>query len=334
VSDGIRGSGGWQAAFVGTAFRGLSLAAVLFAALPWGVPANGAPAPGCPSVGGSPDTRGVPGDGARAYRLQPGDTLEVAVHGAADLAWSGPIERDGTIPYPHLSPVVAGNHTTRELALRIEHGLAAGIVREPHVSVTVREIARPAFVTGAVAKPGTYPVREFEGILEVISRAGGALSDAGDEIQVVRPPLGGHDRRVFRLSRKHLSATGPGATAFAVCPGDRIELPYIGDIVVEGAVRAPGSYRLDAPTLLKAVAMAGGLTFEADTSRLLVYRRSDDRQDPIAADYRSIQSDPSLDPTLQAGDIVVVPTNSLRTIAGGAWRLLVAGFRLTPLGGP
>jgi protein involved in polysaccharide export with SLBB domain len=90
------------------------------------------------------------------------------------------------------------------------------------------------------------------------------------------------------------------------------EKPYF---VASGEVRQPGRFELrGATTVTQAVAMAGGYTADADTSRTVLYRRFGEAE--VEAKLVNVgrmfsKKDLSEDPVLRPGDMIVVPRSML-----------------------
>jgi polysaccharide export outer membrane protein len=83
-------------------------------------------------------------------------------------------------------------------------------------------------------------------------------------------------------------------------------------ITVEGAVKKAGVFPMQGPmSLLQAVATAGGLDELSDGS-LLVFRRVDGKTAVARFNLNDLRNQQAEDPTLQAGDIVMVPSSDLK----------------------
>jgi polysaccharide biosynthesis/export protein len=83
-------------------------------------------------------------------------------------------------------------------------------------------------------------------------------------------------------------------------------------ITVEGAVKKAGVFPMQGPmSLLQAVASAGGLDELSDGS-ILVFRRVDGRSAVARFSMNDLRNQRAEDPTLQAGDIVMVPSSDLK----------------------
>ena len=121
-------------------------------------------------------------DNAPGYRLAPGDRLKVTVHSQAELSGDAPIDSAGEIHLPLLDAVHVGQMTVDEARDAIVEHLRQGLIKNPSVSVSVKEF-RPIFVLGDVRAPGSYPFRFGLSGLSAVALAGGIgrpdLSPAG-----------------------------------------------------------------------------------------------------------------------------------------------------------
>ena len=85
-------------------------------------------------------------------------------------------------------------------------------------------------------------------------------------------------------------------------------------ITVDGAVNKPGIYPTTGKiTLLQAIALGEGLNAVADPSGILVFRSVNNKRMAARFDIKQIRGGKVSDPTLQAGDIVMVDESSSRT---------------------
>lgn len=81
-------------------------------------------------------------------------------------------------------------------------------------------------------------------------------------------------------------------------------------IYVTGLVTRPGEFLLGrAPTVMQAIAMAGGLTPFAAPSRIIIIRKNKNQDETFPFDYKAVSRGESLEQNrlLQPGDVVVVP---------------------------
>lgn len=139
------------------------------------------------------------GTAAAAYRINPGDELEILVWGDERLQRSVRVLPDGTFAFPLVGQVVASGRLPAEL----ERIIAAGLQPQyrgpvPQVTVAVKNPSGFQFsVVGKVKGPGTFTPGRYVNALEALSIAGGPtefadLSDAriirkaGASLQVIR----------------------------------------------------------------------------------------------------------------------------------------------------
>ncbi|EIZ84232.1 polysaccharide export protein [Methylobacterium sp. GXF4] len=101
------------------------------------------------------DATGTGSIGAR-YPLSAGDKLRVIVFGQDNLSNIYAVDGAGKIAMPLIGTVQVGDQTTGQAARAIEAKLAAGFVREPHVTVEV-DTYRPFYILGEVTTSGQYP---------------------------------------------------------------------------------------------------------------------------------------------------------------------------------
>lgn len=101
------------------------------------------------------DATGTGSIGAR-YSLAAGDKLRVIVFGQDNLSNIYAVDGGGRIAMPLIGVVQVGGQTTAQAARLIESKLAAGYVREPHVTVEV-DAYRPFYILGEVTTSGQYP---------------------------------------------------------------------------------------------------------------------------------------------------------------------------------
>lgn len=86
-------------------------------------------------------------------------------------------------------------------------------------------------------------------------------------------------------------------------------------VTVDGAVTRAGSFPANGPlTLMQAVAQAGGVTTEANTRRVAVFRTIGGKRQAAAFDLASIRRGEMEDPAVFAGDIIVVDGSSIKAL--------------------
>lgn len=123
-----------------------------------------------------------------AYRLFPGDEIEVIVFSAPELTRTVTVGPDGRVALPLIAPVMAADLTAAELQDALVAAYSAHL-RTPELSVTPRAYAsRQVFVGGEVARPGIYEMPANIDAFQAVALAGGFLPSArrGDVLVLSR----------------------------------------------------------------------------------------------------------------------------------------------------
>lgn len=120
----------------------------------------------------------------RDYPVGPGDVLEITATEPEELKKKEVrVGGDGTIDLPLVGVVQAAGLSQAQLSAAIDAKLDK-YMYQPHVQVFVREFhSRQVAVVGAVRNPGLITLNgSGDTVLEMLSRAGGTMPDAGDQI--------------------------------------------------------------------------------------------------------------------------------------------------------
>ncbi|HKV05084.1 MAG TPA: polysaccharide biosynthesis/export family protein [Candidatus Acidoferrales bacterium] len=119
------------------------------------------------------------------YRIGPDDLLDISVLEAPEFNRSPRVSAGGEISIALIGTLRAAGLTTRELEIVIEELLRQHYIKDPHVSVQVKEMqSHPVAVFGAVKKPGVFQLRGPKTVVEMLSMAEGLDVDAGDTVLV------------------------------------------------------------------------------------------------------------------------------------------------------
>jgi protein involved in polysaccharide export with SLBB domain len=192
--------------------RLLALAAVLFTACAHG---GGTPPP-AESTGG---TDPVP----VASTLGAGDVLEVRVFQEPELSGVYQVGTNGDIIFPLCKSVPVGGLTANAAAETIRGCLASKYMRDPQVSVLVKEYnSKKIFVFGEVQKPGTFPYQDGMSVVQAVTLAGGFTKTAAQNSTSVTRHVGGSETKV-KVSVQDI-ALGK-ASNFTLEPGDIVYVP-------------------------------------------------------------------------------------------------------------
>jgi polysaccharide biosynthesis/export protein len=214
----------------------------------------------------------VPG----SYIVGPGDLLEVQLYGAQNLVFSLPVARDGTVSFPELGPISVAGQRFENVKQQIESQVARQMIGvQASVSMgPVRGIQ--IFVVGEARTPGSYTVSGLATITSALYAAGG-VTPIGSlrNIQLKR-----RGALVGTLDLYDVLLNGNTAGDVRLLDGDAIYIPPVGaTVAVDGAVRRPAIYEVRTPQDIKSmVALAGGPTPDADTSKVILTRINEDRR--------------------------------------------------------
>lgn len=116
-------------------------------------------------------------DGEPAYRLYPGDEIDVSVTSAPELNRSLKLAPDGRIDLPLVGAVMAADLSTDDLAHKLSQAYAAVLVR-PELEVSLKTAAPlKVFVGGEVLTPGVYELTGDMDTLQAVLAAGGFKPD-------------------------------------------------------------------------------------------------------------------------------------------------------------
>ena len=141
--------------------------------------------------------------GQSGYLLGPRDVISIDVFKVPDLTRSVQISETGTVNLPLVGEVRASGRTAQELERDLTARFGGRYLKDPQVSVRVAEYnSQRVTVEGAAAKkPGVYPLREKNTLLDIMAQAGGIDRDIGSSDLVVfrRDERGARTAAVFDL---------------------------------------------------------------------------------------------------------------------------------------
>lgn len=285
-------------------------------------------------------TAGEKADAMEEYRIGPEDLLEVSVFDAVELNRSTRVAAGGEISLPLLGTVRAAGLTPRELETVVEELLRRSFMKDPHVSVFVREMqSHSVSVFGAVKKPGVFQIRGAKTLVEMLSMAEGLAEDAGDTILVVhrasstgaapgteaKTAASGNDSvdpapgtNSQEINLKGLLESGDPRLNVLVYPGDVVKVERAGIVYVVGEVHKPGGFELKSNeniSVIQAVALAEGLTHTSAKSRARIIRTDETTgaRKEIPLNLDAILAGKIADPPLKPKDILFVPNSTGRS---------------------
>ena len=199
------------------------------------------------------------------YVIGPQDQLAITVYDEPDLTNRYRVDDAGFISFPLISRIAAAGLTIAEFEDRLRATLANGYIRNPQVRVDVEQYrSRSIVVTGAVRAPQKLTMTGSSmTLLEALALAGSPTAEASNEVIISRKKPGAQgDSEIveIRVNRRDLELGRAGRDVM-LRDGDIVNVPVAQKFFIDGQVRNPGTYVLDAGmTVQQAIALAGGLT--------------------------------------------------------------------------
>ncbi len=208
----------------------------------------------------------VPSD----YIVGPGDQLNVQLFGNQNRNLRLVVGRDGRISFPEIGPINVGGRAfarvAEDLEQRVEQqmiGVRASVAMGDTRSIRV-------FVMGEANRPGSYTISGLATMTSALFASGG-VKPIGSlrDIQLKR-----QGTIIRRLDLYDLLLRGDTSNDANLLPGDVIFIPPVSaTVAVDGEVQRPAIYEIKGETSVgDMVQLAGGLTTEADTSRVALVR--------------------------------------------------------------
>ncbi|MBI5190993.1 MAG: SLBB domain-containing protein [Nitrospirae bacterium] len=244
---------------------------------------------------------------AQDYVLGEGDLLTISVYDNPDLTTQARVSGENKINFPLVGGVEVGGMTIREAERKLSELLADGFIVNPQVNIFVQEYhSKRVTILGEINKPGVYELSANVTILELISKAEGLTPNAGETILIKRKKDPGAQSQAAEPKEEYISVNlkdlmekGNLALNESVQDGDNIYVSKSGVVYVTGEVSKPGAYNIaDGTTVMKAIALAGGLTDMAAPNRTVVIRKVNGEEKTIKVEMGFI---------VQPDDVVSVP---------------------------
>lgn len=268
-------------------------------------------------------------DTKKGYLIGPGDVISIKALGEPSFDVEAmTVDEDGMIQIPYSDlPLIAKCKTERGLQAEVVQAWSK-YLRKPEINlrVTQRNSRPPVSIYGEVRSPGPVALTRKAHLLELISFAGGVTEKSGGVIQVfrTRPPMCGEANAVTdwksqsdsvldvpsRLYSLESLRQGRDESNPEIFAGDIILIQKAAPIYVTGEVMKPGELSIPEGglPLTQAVAMASGITREAKTSNVKIYRRKAGSPQPevIVVNFSQINKGTQKDVMLEPFDIVEV----------------------------
>ena len=158
-----------------------------------------------------------------ASALGAGDVVEVRVYQEPELSGVYQVGRDGDVIFPLCKRVTLSGLSPNGAAEKLRACLSEGFMRDPQVSVLVKEYnSKKVFVFGEVQKPGTFVYEDGMTIVQAVTIAGGFTKTASQNSTSVTRRV--NDQEVKIKVNVQDIALGK-APNFALEPGDIVYVP-------------------------------------------------------------------------------------------------------------
>ncbi|HKQ97354.1 MAG TPA: SLBB domain-containing protein [Candidatus Polarisedimenticolia bacterium] len=256
-------------------------------------------------AGGGPATLS-----SNEYLIGVGDKLDITVFGHDDMTRTVEVRADGSVNLPLIGDLEVAGKGARAVADELTGRLGTEFLVDPKVSVEVRDY-RSHWVTlmGEVKAPGRYPLRRNMRLLDVLAEAGGPTKDAGRQVVVTSPGAGTATPQEHVVTLQDLYKAGESSDNPVLQHGDVVTVRERELFYIRGEVNRPSAYVLDTGmTLVKAIAIAGGLTPYASRKEIQVLRSgTGGAQERITLNLKAIEDGKREDLTLQSEDVIIVP---------------------------
>jgi polysaccharide export outer membrane protein len=281
------------------------------------------------------------------YRLGPSDVIEISVFNIKELNKTLEVTAQGKVTLPFLGEIQVEGLTAQELEKKLESLLDARVMRNPQVSVTIRERhSQPIHILGAVQKPGTYQLARRINLIDALSLVGGFSEKAGDKIYLRKAStthpatLNGEtqaSQKTIEVDIKDLLVVGDEKSNYVVEAGDVISVPVRVEKVyyVLGDVGRPGAYEFkekdETVRFSQALASAGGVLNTAALKDAIVVRQAQDgKKTHIPVNIKNVLKGSSEDLMIKPNDLIFVPNSASKqarqAILNGLSGIITAGM--------
>ena len=238
----------------------------------------------------------------------PRDRIDIQVLEDPTISGTYSINDDGVVALKVIGRVQVAGLTSTQIEAKLRALLEADILTKATVSVQVTEFSsKPISVVGAVVRPGRIGASGNTTLIQAITQAGGLAAGHGKQLYVLRTARNGLSEQVA-IDIDGLMVEGRPELNIPLSPNDLVNVPIDTPITiyVMGEVMRPGKIEFKSsqqPTLLQAIAAAGGPTDRAKSS-VVIKRMMGGREQTIKIDYRRILKGAQPDQLLRDNDTV------------------------------
>ncbi len=264
--------------------------------------------------------------------IGPDDSVSILALNSDEISKTWRISSAGELNLPMVGAVRAAGLTVQQLEDTLADRLKKFVI-EPQVTVFVTDFrSQPVTVTGAVDKPGVYQLETGKTLFEVLVMAGGP-KNAGTTVNLKRATQRGEigmpgavlDKDGVYASvdldlKEVLEGRGTKA-GLPLMPDDLITVSPTRParfVHISGEVNKPGAVELvtqDVVSLMKVLAVAGGLTKDAKASSTMIMHNNSNGvlTSTVFVNLDKIENGKARDLELTDGDVVVVPTSGFKS---------------------
>lgn len=286
------------------------------------------------------------------YRIGPNDVIDVQIENMPDISKTYRVTAAGTFLMSYAGRITATKKTTEELAQFIADKLRGDYLKDPRVTVAVREYnSRSFFIQGSVRSPGVYQIEGRPSVLELITLASGLSDSHGANAYIIRrikapSPVESHaestpvstsgkstetgaqgpaeDAPKYELKSANINALLRGQFDQDVFlePGDIVNIPPTDVFFVAGEVNQPGSFPLkEGTTLRQAISLAQGTNFKAALDKCIIFRETTgNKREEVRVDLGAVMNGKKEDVVIAGNDLIYVPNSRAKSIGGALLR--------------
>lgn len=241
---------------------------------------------------------------AHAEPVGPGDRLAIQVAGESALSRIYVVDDEGRIQIEQVGQLPVAGLTVAQVQELLTRRLREYLLH-PDVRVELAERSRIEIsAAGQFVRGGAVTLPRGARVLDAVVALGGIAPDADE--QNLRIQRRGQGEPI--LVDIGAALRGVAAQNVELRPGDHLYLARREEKFyrVMGAVRTPREFVLKPRLrLIEAIALAGGLTEEADAGRILLTRAG--QAEPELLDPQAILAGRFAEPEIRPGDLIVVP---------------------------
>jgi polysaccharide export outer membrane protein len=258
----------------------------------------------------------------KVYVLPPGALISLHIYGVTDYGGVIRISKDGTGEIPLIGQIHLGGLTIEKAQELVADRLkAAGMFRDPNVSIALAEAPKDDNVTIAGEMHSIVPVMGQQTLFGALSAAGGLPAGASRTVTIIRPGVAEPITVDIGTTPQQMAKADVPVYAH-----DTIYIERAGTVYMLGEFKQPGLIPLTSGpmTLMQAAAMTGGPNFSGNFADMRIVRTVGTQRTEVKVDIKKVLYGTAPDPILQAGDIVFLPPSSLKSLlsSGGVSVLL------------